>query len=82
MIKIESINDILYSDLSNYDKQIAIEKSLIEYELDFFNKNKFSLFNMIFIFSITSNKFIFIYFFMFLGIQRSKQKGTLIVIKL
>ena len=37
---LKSINDILYSDLSNYDKQIAIEKSLIEYELDFFNKNK------------------------------------------
>lgn len=36
---LKSVKDIIDSNLSNYDKQVAIETVLIEYELDFFNKH-------------------------------------------
>lgn len=36
---LRTIKNILDSNLSTYDKQASIEKGILEYELNFFNKN-------------------------------------------
>lgn len=36
---LRTIKDILDSNLTGYDKQASIEKALLDYELNYFNKN-------------------------------------------